>query len=156
MNAEQFRIKLAEHEGCKLLALELEWNNPTKEPSTARDVLLDTDVGLRVGHHARDLSGEDQPAFEGYFVKLSSYNTEVSVNRWAELPLYEDDNDLMRVVRGLSDDEFDIYTEELYDIMCENRMVVNVLSVAKECFKATPTQIRKALCCALFGEELQV
>lgn len=63
------------------------WKHLKDEPNSARDIEILLESGeVVIGHHARDLSGENQPPFEGYFQKAGlSFTLVTNAKAWREI-----------------------------------------------------------------------
>lgn len=61
------------------------WNNLSTAPRNATWFEgLTKDYEIEKVHYASDLSGEDQPPFQGFFKKSGGYNCEVNIIMWRE------------------------------------------------------------------------
>ena len=63
-----------------------DWRGMASAPKTSIDVELRLASGkVMVGHWACNLSGEEQPAFVGWFVRTGNYYSEVKPRYWRNL-----------------------------------------------------------------------
>ena len=65
------------------------WRDMESAPDTTENILVNTKHGEYIAHFAQDLSGEDQPAFKGWFTKTGPHDyQQVTPIGWK--PLSED------------------------------------------------------------------